>query len=228
MSLFGISDLHLSFADENKSMEIFRGWEKYTERIEKNWKKIVSPEDTVVLAGDISWAVGLSNAVRDFDFINSLPGKKIIIKGNHDFWWCTLKRMNEFLAENKFDTIGIIHNNCYAVGKYAVCGTRGWDYDGSGENDVRVLKREVGRLEASLAAAEQTGLEPAVFLHYPPVYGEYVCEEITEVLERHNVSRVWYGHIHGSGRYQTVSEYKGIHFRLISCDCVDFTPVLIV
>lgn len=228
MSLFALSDLHLSLANENKSMEIFRGWENYTERISKNWKKIISPDDTVVLGGDISWSIGLSAAVKDFGFINALPGKKIILKGNHDYWWSTMARMNAFIAENKFDTISMLRNNCYTVGKYAVCGTRGWLYDCGGEKDEHILKREAGRLEMSIAAAEKTGLEPAVFLHYPPVYGEYVCTEITDVLERHKISRVWYGHIHGPGRYHTVSEYKGIHFRLISCDCVDFTPVLIV
>ena len=227
MSLFALSDLHLSFACEDKTMEIFRGWENYTERISKNWKKIISPDDTVVLGGDISWSVGLSAAVKDFEFINALPGKKIILKGNHDFWWSTMARMNAFMAENKFDTISMLRNNCYTVGKYAVWGTRGWLYD-CGEENSLILKREAGRLETSIAAAEKTGLEPAVFLHYPPVNGEYVCTEITDVLERHKISRVWFGHIHGSGKYQTVSEYKGIHFRLISCDCVDFTPVLIV
>ena len=227
MRLFALSDLHLSLSDKGKSMEVFHGWENYTEKIEKNWKAIVSPEDTVVLAGDISWAVGIERAALDFDFINRLPGNKILIKGNHDFWWTTMARMNAFLSEKGFDSLHIIHNNCCIAGEYAICGTRGWLYDGSGEQDMKVIAREAGRLAASLAAAADTDLKPAVFLHYPPVYGGYVCEQIIEVLMSYNISRVWYGHIHGSGRYQTVSEYNGIKFRLISCDCVGFTPVLI-
>lgn len=226
MSLFALSDLHLSF-DSDKSMEIFRGWENYTERIEKNWKRIVKPEDTVVLAGDISWAVGLSRAVRDFSFLNRLPGEKIILKGNHDFWWSTMAKMNAFLAENHFDTVRILHNNCCPAQGFAVCGTRGWLYDGSGEADERVLAREAGRLDASLAAAAETGLEPVVFLHYPPVYGDFVCTEILAVLRKYKINRVFYGHIHGAGRFQTVSAYEEFTFRLISCDCVGFTPVLI-
>lgn len=208
-------------------MEIFKGWEGYTEKIEKNWKAIISSEDTVVLAGDISWAVGLERARTDFEFLNSLPGKKIIIKGNHDFWWSTASKMNSFLEENKFESLQILHNNSICAGEYAVCGTRGWLYDGTAEQDIKVLRREAGRLEASVSAALDSGLKPTVFLHYPPVYSGYVCKEITEILQRYEIREVWYGHIHGSGRYQTVSEYNGIKLHLVSCDCVGFTPVLI-
>lgn len=226
MSLFAISDLHLSFAAD-KSMEIFRGWENYTYRLEANWKRLVKNEDTVVLAGDISWAMGLENAVADFEFIESLPGKKIVLKGNHDYWWNTMSKMEKFLEEKKFTSISFLHNNCVKAGEYAVCGSRGWLYDGTGEQDQKVIARECGRLEMSISAAEKTGLEPIVFLHYPPAYGEYTCDEIIEVLRRHNITMLYYGHIHGIGRNQAPSSFEEIKMRLISCDCVDFTPIFI-
>lgn len=227
MRLFALSDLHLSFGNKAKSMEVFHGWENYTEKIEKNWKLIVSSEDIVVLAGDISWAIGLERAKIDFDFINRLPGEKILIKGNHDFWWSTMSRMSSFLTENSFDSIKILHNNCIAVGNHGICGTRGWLYDGVSVQDTKIIAREAGRLEASLSTATAHGLEPLVFLHYPPAYGDYVCNEITDVLHKYSVTKVWYGHIHGAGRFQALSEYQGIKLQLISCDSVQFTPVLI-
>ncbi|MBE6728288.1 MAG: serine/threonine protein phosphatase [Ruminococcaceae bacterium] len=226
MSLYALSDLHLSFSD-NKSMEIFRGWDNYIERIEKNWRHLITEDDTVVINGDVSWALSLEGAVRDFAFIEGLPGKKIISKGNHDYWWNTMSKMKKFLEENNFSSISILHNNCIETEKFAVCGTRGWVYDGSGEFDEKVIARECARLETSIKAAQQTELMPAVFLHYPPVYGEEVCSEILSVLKMHNIEQIYYGHIHGAGRNQSVSEYDGIKMRLVSCDCVDFTPVFV-
>ncbi len=226
IKLFSISDLHLSFGS-NKPMEIFRGWENHTERLFKNWQKIVEKDDVVVLAGDISWSIDFAGAKPDFDFIHSLNGKKIILKGNHDYWWSTANKMRGFLAENNFDDISILHNNFYEFGDYGICGSRGWLYDGSGEKDLKIIKRECGRLEMSLKAACEAGKKPIVFLHYPPVYGEFVCVEIIEVLRRYEVDCVYYGHIHGAGRNHTVSEFEGIKMRLVSCDCVDFTPILV-
>lgn len=224
MNLFTISDLHLPLG-VNKPMDIFGGWDNYVERIEKNWKKLVNDDDTVVIGGDISWASSLEQAKPDFEFINRLPGQKIILKGNHDFWWGTANKINEFLAENKFDTIKILHNNCYSDGRLAICGTRGWIYDGTGEKDQKVILREAGRLETSIKQAIESGAPPIVFLHYPPVYAEFVCEEIVDVLQKYQIDRVYYGHIHGKGIYNTVNQYNGIKLKLVACDGVDFTPV---
>ncbi len=226
MSLYAISDLHLSFA-EDKSMEKFYGWQHYVERIEANWKRIVKPEDTVVLAGDLSWSLKLEDAVQDLKFVENLPGKKVILKGNHDYWWSTVSKIKNFFAENHFDSLHILHNNCYIADGFAVCGTRGWVYDGTGEFDQKVISREVGRLKTSLEAGRSTGLPLRVFLHYPPVYGEYICEPIFEVLKEYSIEQLWYGHIHGNGRNQAPTEKDRIKMRLISCDCVDFTPILI-
>ena len=208
-------------------MDIFGGWDNYVERLEKNWKKLVKDDDTVVIAGDISWAISLEQSKPDFEFINSLPGNKIILKGNHDFWWSTASKLNEFFEKNNFNTIKILHNNCYSDGKLFLCGTRGWLYDGTGEKDKKVIARECGRLEHSIQFAVERGSTPIVFLHYPPVFGEFICEEILAVLEKYNVKQVYYGHIHGKGIYNTVDSYNGIKMKLTACDGVDFTPVFI-
>jgi len=225
MSLYAISDLHLSLAAD-KPMDVFRGWEDYQNRIEKNWRRIVKAADTVVIPGDISWAMTLSEAVADFSFLNSLPGKKIILKGNHDLWWSTAKKLNTFLEENKFDTISFVFNSAAVVEDFAVCGTRGWFYDLGAED--KVVLREAGRLETSIKAAIETGKRPVVFTHYPPVYGEWVCKEIFDVIKKYEITRVYHGHIHGSGFNNAKSSYDGVEFKLLSADCIDFCPMLIV
>ena len=226
MSLYVLSDLHLSFGVD-KPMNIFRGWENHTEKIKANWNRLVTDDDTVVLAGDTSWALKLEETEKDFEFISSLNGKKLILKGNHDFWWSTQKKIKEFFQKNDFENIDLLFNNSYIVGDTAVCGARGWLYDGSGELDEKIIKRECGRLELSLSSASGSVTEKIVFMHYPPVYGEFVCEPIIEVLDRFNVSQIYYGHIHGTGKNKTVNEYGGIKMKLVSCDCVDFTPVFV-
>ena len=142
MALWAIADLHLSLGAD-KPMDVFSGWQDYVPRLEKNWRSVVSPEDTVVIAGDISWAMGLSATEADFSFLHSLPGQKLLLKGNHDYWWTTRKKMETFFAAHGFDDLHIVHNSAYPVdGTYAVCGTRGWFYDAEGEADRRVLLRE--------------------------------------------------------------------------------------
>ncbi len=226
MRLFAISDLHLSFGTD-KPMDVFSGWENYTKRLKENWEKIVGENDTVVIAGDVSWGISLSESLEDFAFLNSLSGRKIIIKGNHDYWWSTAAKIRNFFDVNGFDTLSILHNNCFSDGQIAVCGTRGWVYDGTGEQDVKVINRECGRLERSISLAESAGVKPFVFLHYPPVYGDYKCDEIISVLQKHKIKTVNYGHIHGAGKYRILPEYEGINFRILSADTVNFTPVFI-
>lgn len=225
MSIFTISDLHLSFGT-NKPMDIFYGWENHTERIRSNWQRLVKPEDTVVLPGDLSWGLKIEETLEDFLFLESLNGTKLIIKGNHDLWWSTVRKMNAFLEKNEIKTVKLIFNSCEIAEGFAIAGTRGWFYDEKGTEKVKL--REAGRLEASLKEAEKTGLPILTFLHYPPVYNGCVCEEIFEVLKRHNIKKIYHGHIHGTGLNNAVKEYEGIEFELISCDCIDFTPFLIV
>jgi predicted phosphohydrolase len=225
MALYTISDLHLSLSSD-KPMTVFRGWENYTERIESNWRRIIKNEDTVILPGDFSWGLKLSETLNDFKFLDSLPGKKILLKGNHDLWWSTVKKVNEFFSENNITSVELLFNNAYKIGERVICGTRGWFYDQSEDDKIR--KREVGRLRLSFEAAEKLGGEKIVFLHYPPVYGDYVANDIISVLKQFNIKTVYHGHIHGSGFNNSVSEYDGINFKLISADCIDFTPFLIV
>lgn len=227
LSLFAIADLHLSIG-EDKKMDKFRGWEDYERRLREHWLSLVQPADTVVIAGDISWAMKLTDTLADFTFLHALPGKKLLMKGNHDYWWCTKKKMDDWLEACGFDDMAILFNNAFPYGDYAVCGTRGWSYD-CPANEQNVLLREVGRLEASIQAGLALGLEPLVFLHYPPVYGDYVCEEIMEVLTRFGIRQCWYGHLHGQARNKAFTgDFRGIRMRLIAADHVGFVPQLII
>ncbi|MGN0621706.1 MAG: metallophosphoesterase [Porcipelethomonas sp.] len=225
MGLFAIGDLHLAFGDKTKSMDIFGGWENYTELLEKNWRELVSDEDTVVLAGDISWAMSLEKGYEDFRWIHSLPGKKIILKGNHDYWWNSRRKMENSFEKWGFDSLSILHNNHFRYGEYAICGTRGWVNMPGEAADAKVLAREAGRLSASLEPAAAEGLEPLVFLHYPPLYGNSFNYDILEVLYKYNVKRCWYGHLHGPSIRNAVNgERDGVDFRLISGDFLQFKP----
>ncbi len=226
MALFAIGDLHLSFGT-NKPMDIFRGWDDYVNRLESNWRAIISPEDTIVLCGDISWAMNLKDTVADFTFIQSLPGRKIIIKGNHDYWWTTKAKMDRFLVENGFDSMSILFNNSYDYGDFRICGSRGWSYD-CPKDEMNVLLRECGRLRMSLDYAGDSGKEPICFLHYPPVYSNYRCDEIMSVLKEYSIRKCYYAHLHGQAqRPAVIGQYEGIDMRLIAADYTAFAPTLI-
>ena len=228
MALYVIADLHLSLGAD-KPMDVFPGWKDYVQRLEKNWTSLVSPEDTVVVAGDISWAMKLEEAVADFAFLNGLPGEKLLLKGNHDYWWSTRSKIDAFFQEQGFSTLHILHNCAYRVGDVAVCGTRGWLYNSETAEDKKIVAREAGRLLASLAEGEKLGGEPMVFLHYPPVYDSMECGGILDILEERRISHCYFGHIHGqyAARKALVGEYRGVRMHLISCDFVNFTPVLV-
>lgn len=228
MALFAMGDLHLSLSGA-KPMDIFGGWENHSERILDNWEKTVSDNDTVVIPGDISWGMNMDEALEDFRFIHRLKGTKIISKGNHDYWWSTAAKMYGFFEKNGLDSIKILHNNHYRYGSAGICGTRGWINDGSEPANVRILAREAGRLEMSISSAEKEGLEPIVFLHYPPLFGTEYNYDILDVLYRHNVKKCFYGHVHGKGhRYAVNGERDGIMFRLVSSDYLQFKPLEIL
>ena len=225
MSLFAIADPHLSL-DADKSMEVFRGWQDYVARLEANWRAVVGEEDTVVIAGDLSWGMSLAGALRDMQFLHSLPGRKLLLKGNHDYWWSTRRKMDTFFEEHGLHSLQIVHNDAALVEGIAVCGTRGWFYEEERgtEHDRKIMLREIGRLEASLKAAGDR--EKIAFLHYPPKYLNYECPEILEMLERYGVHECYYGHIHGKGCPAAFQgEKNGVRFRLVSADHVNFSPV---
>lgn len=218
MAVYVIGDLHLSLGGDH-SMEVFPGWENYVERIRRNWLATAGPEDTVVLAGDTSWGMSLAEALPDFRFLEELPGKKILIKGNHDYWWATKAKVTAFFEENGLNTLQILNNSAIVADGMAICGSRGWIMENGKAQDDKIINREAARLEISLTEGKKTGVPLAAFLHYPPVYGESECPRILQVLHRFGVCRCYYGHIHASGyRWAVDGVYQGISFRLISSD----------
>lgn len=239
MSIYTIADLHLSIgAGVEKSMEVFgRRWQGYTEKLKKNWCAVVEPDDSVIIPGDISWALCLTNALEDLKFINALPGTKYLGKGNHDFWWTTQKKMNEFFQANNLNTLRLMHNCAYEVEGYIVCGTRGWFYDdtASGIPDntdfTKLVNRETQRLRLSLEAArklqETNGRPILVFLHFPPVWNGCVCSPFIELLSEYGIKKCYFGHIHGAYYAPPSTEYAGIHFAMISADYLNFIPRII-
>lgn len=225
MSLFAIADTHLSFGT-NKPMDSFPGWNDYVSRIMKNWNNVVNDNDTVVIAGDVSWAMNFEELYADFKFIHMLKGKKIIIKGNHDYWWNTVTKMNKFIEDNHFDTIQILQNNAFTVNGVSVCGSRGWMFESEEQHDEKILNRELKRLKLSLDNADCG--EKIVFLHYPPITTDLECEEILNLLKEYGIKKCYYGHLHGVAAKIAVDDtIDGIEFRLISCDRLGFTPKLI-
>ena len=225
MALYAISDVHLSLGAD-KPMDVLPGWEDYTRRLQENWCRLVQPEDTVVIAGDISWAMKLEDVERDFAYLHALPGKKLLLKGNHDYWWTTRRKMDTYLCEKGFDNLTFVHNSAVPVGEYAVCGTRGWLVGSMSEEDQKIVNREAGRLKASLDEAQKLGKTPVVFLHYPPIYDGVRCQPILSLLQQYGIHDCYYGHIHGrqAAKRAPVGEYEGIRMHLLSCDHVKFVP----
>lgn len=227
MSLYAIGDLHLSLSSA-KPMDVFGDkWEDHTEKLRRGFSR-VKADDTTVICGDLSWGMGIEETREDFLFINSLPGRKIILKGNHDFWWSTAAKAKSFFAANGIDSIDILYNNSFRYGDYALCGTRGWFFEEEkgGEHDRKIMRRELMRLEASLKSAGDS--KKLVFLHYPPLYQHYRCAEILELLRSYQVRLCCYGHIHGKGCAAALNGWAdGTEYRLVSADFVDFTPVLL-
>lgn len=230
MSLFVIGDLHLSFTVK-KSMDVFYGWNNYVKRLEANWNELIHPEDTIVLPGDLSWGMNLEESREDFAFIHSLPGTKIILKGNHDYWWTTKSKAEKFFEDNGFASLKILHNNHYVYENYAICGTRGWINETEEPADAKILAREASRLAASLQSAfsmahsQGISLTPLVFLHYPPIYINDHNDSILEILRQYQVSQCFYGHIHGKSCNQAINGlYDGISYHLISSDFLQFCP----
>lgn len=228
MSLFVIGDPHLSLSVD-KPMDIFKGWTDYIERLKNNWNAIVSQEDSVVIPGDISWAMNFEEAKKDFRFLNDeLNGTKYILKGNHDYWWNTMRKMNTFLDENGFDKIKIIHNNAYQVEGFVLAGTRGWFYDDTAGDVDKIILREAMRLKTSLTEAQKLEGEIIAFLHYPPINENQQCKELIDVLSTFPIRQCFFGHLHGFVAPGCASiEANGVKFSLASADYLRFTPKLI-
>ncbi|NLD88627.1 MAG: serine/threonine protein phosphatase [Clostridiales bacterium] len=230
MALYVLSDLHLSRSVE-KPMDIFGGaWEGHMEKLEKGMEILV-PDDTLVIPGDLSWGISLEEAAEDFEYLESLPGRKILVKGNHDLWWSTRAKMTRFLENRGIKSIYFLHNNYFMYKTTALCGTRGWFYEEEKgtEHDLKMKNREIIRLKISLDAAKREIPERILcFMHYPPIYGRYVCPEVCGLLEEYGVSECLYGHLHGQSHKMAFEGVKnGINYRLVSCDYVNFQPILL-
>ena len=239
MAVFVIADLHLDTKTNQKSMEVFGNrWLGYVEKIQKNWNRVVGDDDTVIIPGDISWALSLEDATEDLKFIDSLNGKKIIMKGNHDFWWSTVSKLEKFFAEHKINSIKILNNNALEVENYIIAGSRGWFTDKSIQDSTdlevdydKIINRECIRLKMSLDSAkkikEDTNKEILVFFHFPPIWSDFCCERIIDLLREYDIKRCFFGHIHGNYSVSDSFLYDNIRFQMISADFLDFIPRII-
>lgn len=233
MAIYAISDLHLALGI-NKPMDIFGArWVNYMERLESNWSSTVGEYDYVLVPGDISWATYLEQAYMDFSFIDRLPGKKIISKGNHDYWWTTKSKLDKFIDKHGFSTISFMHNNSYTIETAAVCGTRGWSIPGEagfGGEDAKIYQRELMRLELSLKnASVPEGGQLVVAMHFPVFNSKGVFSEFLDIMQKYNVNLCVYGHLHGeSHRHAVEGTVKGIEFRFVSADFTGFKPVKLI
>ena len=228
MALYAISDLHLAFTTD-KPMDIFgEKWLRHDEKIKENWINKINEEDTILIAGDISWSMKASDSKGDLDWIDSLPGKKIISKGNHDYWWSGISKLNRMYENTKF-----LQNNFYSYKDYAICGTRGWKLEGSDrftEKDKKIFNRELIRIKLSLDSAKEAGYNKfIVMIHYPPINEKREISAFTEVFKEYGVEKVIYGHLHGPSLATAINgEEDGIEYIITSCDYLDFNPIKIL
>lgn len=231
MAIYAISDLHLPLSVD-KPMDIFGSkWANYVEKLRENWQNIVTEEDTVIMPGDISWATYLNDAVKDFKYIHELNGRKIILKGNHDYWWTTMSKLNKFIDENNFDTIEFLHNTAVLCENTAICGTRGWNIanDKSSDEDKKIFLREKQRLILSLEDARRLNPdEIIVAMHYPPVEKDGINYDFIDIMKEYGVKKCIYGHLHAAAqKFARQGNIKGVDLALVSCDYLSFIPKLL-
>lgn len=232
VKIFAIADLHLSFNNGiNKPMDDFGDeWIDHANRLRDHWDELVSEEDILLLPGDLSWALKPADAVEDLDWIHERPGKKLLLKGNHDLWWSSIKKLNAMYEDMRF-----IQNDCYYINEIdtAVAGTRGWimpGTEGFDDSDEKIYRRELLRLEMSLSAAASTGAEKIVAMtHYPPAYENSDGSAFTDLLESYGVSKCVYGHLHGANVWLKGirGERKGIDYKLVALDFLGAKPKMI-
>ena len=235
MALYTIADTHLS-GSVAKPMDVFgKRWVDYVEKLKRGWEAVVTPNDTVILPGDLSWGLNLSEAAVDLRWIDALPGKKIIGKGNHDLWWQSEKKLKEFFESNGLTTLSLLHNNACVTEDTVICGSRGWFYDPKqspeGADPVKIAAREVIRTELSLKAGlaldEGQGREILLFFHFPPVYRDFVSRELIDLMKCYGVKRCYYGHLHNAYDIPPTFSFEGIEMTIVSADYLHFVPLRI-
>ncbi len=229
MAIYTIADLHLSFGT-NKPMDIFGpNWENHEQKIAENWKEQVNEDDLVIIPGDFSWAMNLEDTKKDFEYLSNLPGKKLLLKGNHDYWWSTLTKMRKFLEENKFENIDFISNNYYLEQNKFIIGVRGWILDSNKEEDLKIIRREKLRIQAQLDSIRKSFTnrkEILVFMHYPPyeIKEDKIINPYAPLFEDYNIKTCYYGHLHGEQAYGDIEdfEYNKVTYKLVSADYLNF------
>lgn len=235
MAIYLIGDLHLSLGSGEKPMDVFgSNWENHSKKIKENWLQQVKEEDTVILAGDFSWEMNLKDTYEDFSFIHGLPGKKILLKGNHDYWWTTITSMRNFLKQNKMDKIDFLYNNSYKIDNKIIVGTRGWNLNDI-DDQKKMIIREARRLELSIEeglSKKEEQEEMICIMHYPPITknvmkNEYTYDsEFLDVMKKYSIKTCYYAHLHGASHNDAIEgEIEGIEFKLISADYLDFRLV---
>ena len=227
MAIYAISDLHLSF-NTDKPMNIF-GWENYENIIRENWHKLVKEDDLVILPGDFSWEMKLENTYKDFSFISNLPGRKILLKGNHDYWWTTLKSMKDYLKKMNLNNIDFLYNNSYEYENKIIVGTRGWNLLEESSKDNKIKKREAMRLEISIQdGIKKFGEDKEIIacMHYPPIIKGKENNEFVNILKKYNIKKCIYGHLHGQAHENALEGQIGqINYKLVSCDYTKFNLI---
>ncbi len=219
-------------------MEVFgQRWADYINRIEVNWRRLVEEDDTVIIPGDVSWALSLEEAESDLKFLDSLPGRKILGKGNHDFWWCTMKKHRAFFEKCGITTVDFLFNNAIELDDFIIAGTRGWYNDSDAANAPdnadfeKLSNRESLRLKTSLDAAlklkEVSGKEIIVFMHFPPYWNGKESEGLMSLLREYGIKKVYYGHIHGNYTVPPCFTYDGIEMSIVSADYLKFIPKIV-
>ena len=232
MALYTISDLHLPLGVD-KPMDVFgKSWENYVYRLEENWRANISAADCVVLPGDFCWAINLEEAKKDFEFLNALPGIKVLLKGNHDYWWDTLSKVENFMTACGYCDMHFVQNNCFVYENTAVCGTRFWQsptFEHLSAQDMKIYQRELGRVELSLQAAQKTELKDIVlFVHYPPILNGNADAAFLSLVQKYGVRDVYYGHLHSVPHtFERIQTFEDVNFHLVSCNCIGFDPVLV-
>ena len=228
MALYAIADLHLASSGD-KPMDIFGDkWKDHHEKIRENWLEKIEHGDTVLVAADISWSMNIEDGKKDLDFIHKLPGRKILIRGNHDYWWTSINKLNSM-----FDDMDFIQNNFFIYENYAICGSRGWILKNNQKfdsHDKKIYDRELIRLRLSLDSAVNAGYSKLiVMIHYPPIVPNQLDNEFTQLFEEYGVEKVIYGHLHSWGLANVFEgNHNGVEYILTSCDYIYFDPIKIM